>query len=259
MNSSSGSRPSALVTGGATGIGLACCHALAGSGYDIALAGRREHVIRAAEDALRRAHPDARIIGHVADVSDASAAHLLVDTVANDFGRLDTLVTAAAVDLSKPLLDTPASDWQLTFGCGVLGAAACATAAAAHMRQRKHGRIVLIGSISGIQADAVGGTTYSADKAAVGALGRGLAVELARDGIAANVVAPGWVRTEMTEPHLPAAGDDLLAINPLGRVGEPEEIADVVRYLAADAPAFLTGATIYVDGGQVARAPVMGF
>jgi 3-oxoacyl-[acyl-carrier protein] reductase len=255
MSDACDGRRAALVTGGATGIGLACCEALATSGYDVAFAGRREAVVREAEAALSSTHPDARIVGHVADVSDVVAARGLVDAVASDFGRIDALVTAAAVSLGSPLLDAEPAEWELTFGCGVLGAAACATAAASHMRRRGYGRIVLIGSIQGIQSDATGGAAYSADKAAIGGLGRSLAVELAADGITANVVAPGWVLTAMTEPYMPEDGD-LRAINPLGRVGRAEEIADVVRYIATDAPEFLTGATIYVDGGQVARAPV---
>ena len=118
------------------------------------------------------------------------------------------------------------------------------------------GRIVLISSLNGKVSEPES-SHYSAAKAALISLARSMAQDLAASGITANAVAPGWVRTPMTEEYLETTTPDQLArLNPLARVGEAEEIASLIRYLAVEAPPFLTGATLFIDGGQTAIAPM---
>jgi 3-oxoacyl-[acyl-carrier protein] reductase len=152
----------------------------------------------------------------------------------------------------QSILDSTGEDWTTTLASGVIGSALCCAAVARHMRARRSGRMVLISSVvdSAVMPEVA---AHCADKAALSSLARSLAVELAPYGIAANAIAPGWIGTEAAQEQMPEGEDWLPAINPLGRVGEPAEIANVVRYLIAEAPSFLTGATIPVDGGATAR------
>jgi NAD(P)-dependent dehydrogenase (short-subunit alcohol dehydrogenase family) len=243
-----------LVTGGASGIGLASARALCEMGFGVALMGRRAQPIAEAVADLRSSFPDVAVTGCPADVADREQVEATVEAVAAAHGRIDGLVDSAAVGVVQPILESSGEDWTTTFASGVLGSALCCAAVARRMRPRGSGRIVLISSIVSTFVDP-GVAAHCADKAALSSLTRSLAVELAPYGIAANAVAPGWVRTAAAESYMPEGSEWMKAINPLGRVGEPEEIAGVVRWLVAEAPSFLTGVTIPVDGGATARGP----
>jgi NAD(P)-dependent dehydrogenase (short-subunit alcohol dehydrogenase family) len=243
-----------LVTGGTSGIGLASARALALDGFPVAVMARRREGVERAVRELRAAAPGVRVTGHPGDVaSPADVEAVAADAIARH-GRLHGLVTCAAIGVIRDLLQTTPAEWDATFRIGVRGAALCSAAAGAHMRAQGGGRIVLVSSLSAALADR-GSAAYCADKAAVESLARSLAVELAQDGVVANAVAPGWTRTPMTEAILPR-GDELPRANPQGRIAEPDEIAGLVRWLVAEAPPFLTGATIAIDGGATARAPL---
>jgi NAD(P)-dependent dehydrogenase (short-subunit alcohol dehydrogenase family) len=138
----------------------------------------------------------------------------------------------------------------------VRGAVLSCAAAARHMTLAGRGRIVLVSSVNGFQSEPES-MAYSAAKTAIISITRSLAVELADTGVTANAVAPGWVTTPMTEAYLAGSTPQRLRlVNTLGRFGRPDEIARVIRFLVVDAPDFLTGATIAVDGGQTALAPM---
>jgi 3-oxoacyl-[acyl-carrier protein] reductase len=245
----------AIVTGGGSGIGRAAALALARAGFAVLVSGRRPDPLD--ETCSEISEAGGRAAAFAGDVADPGyCAELPVHAVAQ-FGRLDALVTAGAICENAPVTEVTADDWDRTLTVNLRGSALCAAAAARQMRaQGSEGRIVLIASINGVTSEPES-AQYSASKAGVMSLARSLAVDLAADRIAANAVAPGWVHTAMTDGWLADATDaQKQRLNPVGRLGRPEEIASVISYLAVDAPLFLTGATILVDGGQTAAAPL---
>jgi 3-oxoacyl-[acyl-carrier protein] reductase len=247
-------RRSAVVTGGATGIGLASAVALAGAGFDITLVGRRPDALRSAATTLGAS--GVAVKTYIADMGDPDAPSHAVDAHVDRFGGVDAFVAAAGAWDSTSITDMTAAAWDATLNVHVRGAVLGAGAAARHMIAARHGRIVLVSSVNGYQSEP-DTSAYSAAKTAVISVVRSLAVELADTGVTANAVAPGWVATPMTAADLAAATPEALRrLNPQARFGHADEIAEVIRWLAIDAPAFLTGSTIIVDGGQTAQAPL---
>ncbi len=246
----------AVVTGGGTGIGFATARALAEAGLAVMIGGRRTDVLEQAVEAIRRSVAGARVDFRSVDVASSDeCAHFIDDTVA-ELGGVDVLVTAAAIYEPVGFLEMNAEVWDRTLDICLRGSALCGVAAARHMRQRSGGRIVLMSSLNGAVSEPES-AHYSAAKAGIISLARSMALDLAEHGIAVNAVAPGWVRTPLTEEFLDQSTREMLRrVNPLARAGEPEEIANLIRYLAVEAPPFLTGATLFIDGGQTAVAPM---
>ncbi len=244
----------ALITGGGTGIGLACAIELATRGCDLALAGRREDVLTEAVGQIRRHAPDVAATFFPCDLGRADAPAELVDQVIGEHDRIDVLVAAAATCEPVPILELTAELWDETLDVALRGAALCSVAAARHMSTQGGGRIIMITSIDERLAEPNVGH-YCAAKAGLGAFARSLAVDLGKDGVVANCVAPGWVKTPTAQPRLDRATPESLdRLNALGRPAQPQEVADVVAYLGLDAPSFLTGSTIVVDGAQSVKA-----
>ena len=189
-----------------------------------------------------------------ADLADPHAPAAVVDAHVERYGRIDAFVAAAGAWESTPILSLTAADWDATLDVHLRGAVLGAGAAARHMIRAGQGRIVFVSSVNGYASEP-NTSAYSAAKTAVLSLPRSLAVELADTGVTANAVAPGWVATPMTAAELAASTpQSRRRLNPQGRFGRPEEIAEIVRWLALDAPTFLTGTTIVADGGQLASA-----
>lgn len=250
------SAKTAIVTGGGTGIGRATALALAERGFQVVIAGRRKDALDTAADAVRAQVSDAIIDPRPTDVGDGADPVALVDETHDRYGRLDVVVNAAGIYDPLESSRMTADEWDRTMDVVLRGAVLCSAAAARHMKKEGGGRIVLISSINGAISEPES-AHYSAGKAALMSVARSMAVDFAQHAIAVNAIAPGWVNTPMTEGFLATASrDSLLRINPLGRAGDPDEIAGVIAYLATDAPMFLTGATIFVDGGQTAAAPM---
>jgi 3-oxoacyl-[acyl-carrier protein] reductase len=245
----------AVVTGGGTGIGRAAALDLARAGFAVLVSGRRPEMLDEVCQGITAAGGRASALA--GDVADPRYCDALSTAAVRQFGRVDALVTAAAICESAEVTEVSADDWDRTLTINLRGSALCARAVARAMRnQGDGGRIVLIASINGVTSEPES-APYSASKAGIISLARSLAVDLARDRIAANAVAPGWVHTAMTDGWLAAATPEQVErLNPVGRLGLPEEIASVITYLAADAPLFLTGTTVLVDGGQTAVAPL---
>ena len=247
-------RRSAVVTGGSSGIGLATAVALALSGVHLTIVGRRRDALQSAAATISAA--GVAVETHVADMGDPDAPSQVVNTHVERFGGIDAFVAGAGAWESMSLLDMTATAWDATLSVHVRGAVLGAAAAARHMITAGHGRLVLVSSVNGFQAEP-DTSAYSAAKTAVISVVRSLAVELAATGVTANAVAPGWVTTPMTEADLAATTPERLRrLNPQARFGRPDEVAEVIRWLVIDAPAFLTGSTITVDGGQSAQAPL---
>ncbi len=251
------SERSALITGGSSGIGLACAGELRRSGWHVSLVGRRAAALADAEALLRDdGHGNAEVATFAADLATPDAPERVVEQHVGRFGGICALVAGAG---NYDLDDAPtltAQTWDTTMDLHVRGAVLTAGAAARHMSAAGRGRIVLLSSVNGFHSEP-GSIAYSAAKTAIISVARSLAVDLAASGVQANAVAPGWVSTPMTEAHLQTTtAEQLRRVNPMGRAGTADEIAGLIRYLIIDAPAFLTGATITVDGGQTALAPM---
>jgi len=242
----------ALVTGAARGIGRACALALAQAGADVALGLRDARtggdLAREIEGLGRRALPlqmDMTRLLEVRQAIDAAAAH---------FGRLDILVNNAGLAPENPAEDVREEDFDLTLAVNLKGTFFASQAAGRVMIRQKYGRIVNLGSQAGFVALPTE-SVYCMTKAAISHLTKCLAVEWAPHNITVNAVAPTFIRTPGTAECLAndARRADVLSRIPLGRIGEPMEVAAAVVYLASPAASLVTGATLLIDGGWTAR------
>ena len=256
MSSASPQPRTAVVTGGGTGIGRAIVIALAHAGFDLLIAGRRAEPLHEARDAARAIRPTATVVPFVADVGVPADCAGLVEAAIDSLGTIGVLINAAAICEAEGAADLTVESWDRTLEINLRGSALCSAAAARHMAAAQGGRIILFSSINGAVSEPRS-AAYSAGKAAISSLARTFAVDLGDRGVAVNAVAPGWVHTPMAADDLAQATPETLKVlNPLGRLGRLEEIAAVVLFLATEAPLFLTGTTLFVDGGQSAAAAV---
>jgi 3-oxoacyl-[acyl-carrier protein] reductase len=250
-------RDVALIVGGGTGIGLATAERLLRRGCAVALSGRRESVLTEAAEQLRSAVDGAKVETVAADGGSERAAHEMVDAAVEAFGGLNVLVNCAGIYEPVHFLELGEDTWRRTMSTTLDAQLYPSVAAAQVMAAAGGGRIILISSINSPLSEPES-THYSAAKAAVSSLARSIAVDMADRGIVANAVAPGWVHTAMVDDFVQQASpESLRRLNVLGRVGLPDEVANVIEYLALDAPMYLTGTTVFVDGGQTAMAPLI--
>jgi len=238
----------AVVTGASRGIGRAIALELARQGARVVVNFHRN--ADAADGVVAQivgAGGEARAVG--ADVSTADGAQRLVGACLEGFGGLDILVNNAGITRDTLLMRMSEDDWDAVLDTNLKGAFHCIKAAQRPMLRQRSGRIISIGSVSGLVGNA-GQANYAAAKAGLVGLTKAVARELAERGITCNLVAPGFVETDMTA-GLPA---DLLEAAlgqiPLGRLGRPEDVAAAVAFLASDAAAYITGQVICVDGGM---------
>ena len=240
---------SALVTGGARGIGKAICLNLARQGADIAFVdvGRPEvaEATVAEIQALGR-----KAIYIPADVTDPEACvKAVADTVAA-FGKIDILVNNAGITRDDLIMRMPIDDWKKVLEVNLFGAFYMIKAAIRPMLKAHAGRIVNMSSVSG-QAGQMGQANYSSSKAGLIGLTKATAREVASRGITCNAVAPGFIVTELTKDLPEALQNQIKAATPLGHFGTVEDIANAVTFLASDEAAYITGQVLAVDGGLV--------
>ncbi len=243
----------AIVTGGSRGIGRATAEALLREGAKVVVASVRPASVEAAVKELSAL---GAVEGIAADVSvEADVVRLVAETV-DRFGRLDVMIANAGIDGDAVnLADMTVAQWDEMMAVHLRGTFLCGREAARAMRRGgRRGRIVTVGSVSGIESEASSGH-YCAAKAGIHGLTRSMAVDFAKWGIRANCVAPGWVRTDMTVGDIPPPGEPLVGCGVMDRVGEPEELANAILFLASETCGFLTGETFVVDGGQIVAAP----
>lgn len=237
----------AVVTGGSRGIGRHIAVKLAQAGLKVAVNYRRDQA--AAKETQRMIQKiDGECLIIPADVSEIPNAQSLMNTVMEHWGRIDVLINNAGIARDMLLLRMKDDDWNSVLQTDLTSVFACTRAAIKPMMKQRFGRIVSIASVAGILGNA-GQANYAAAKAGIIGFTRSVAREMASRNITANVVAPGFVDTELTQKMAPEVYQQALQQVPLGRAGRPEEIADAVRYLI-DAD-YVTGQTLVVDGGLV--------
>ena len=235
----------ALVTGSTRGIGHAIAGTLALAGARVAVVGRDR--ARAAEVA---AALSSEAKGFACDVADTASVTALVEEVEGAFGAVDILVNNAGLTRDNVLFRIKDEDWDAVLDANLRGAFAAIRAASRGMMKRRWGRIVNIASVVGLVGNK-GQANYAASKAGLIGLTKSVAKELASRNILANVVAPGFIDTDMTAAMTAEARTALSAQIPLGRLGTPQDIAGVVAFLASEHAAYVTGQVLVVDGGMV--------
>jgi 3-oxoacyl-[acyl-carrier protein] reductase len=241
-------KPVAVVTGGSRGIGKAIVQHLAAAGLDV----RFTFVSNA--DAANALSEELRAEGHSAagvrvDSRDAKAATAFVEQVISERGRIDVLVNNAAITKDRLLAMMTDDEWSSVLDTSLNGLFGATRPAARQMMRQRNGRIINLTSVSGVVGIA-GQTNYSAAKAAIIGFTRSLAKELAPAKVPVNAVAPGFVDTDMLSYMDEAQRKAAIARVPMRRFGTPQEIAELVGYLALRAPVFMTGQTLVIDGGM---------
>lgn len=237
----------ALVTGGTRGIGRACAAAFAGAGAKVALCGRSAETAGEAAEAIAAEH-QAVVRGFEADISNRESVDALVKSATEALGPISILVNNAGITRDGLLMRMKDEDWSAVLETNLNGAFYCCRAVSRGMVKQRYGRIVTISSIVGLRGQG-GQTNYAAAKAGLVGFTKALAQELATRNITANVVAPGYVKTDMTAEFNEDMQKALIARIPVGRQGTPEEIAASVLFLASEEAAYITGQVLCVDGG----------
>ena len=243
----------AIVTGGSRGIGKATAAALLGEGAAVVVSSVRPESV---ERALEELRPLGRVEGIACDVAAEEDVARLVRGTLERFGRLDVLVANAGTggDYTN-LADLAAADWDTMINVHLRGTFLCGREAARAMRRAGNpGRIVTVASVAAYEGDPLLGH-YNAAKAGILGLTRSMASDFAPWGIRVNGVAPGWVRTDMTDRDLPPRGTPIENLGALKRAGEAREIATAITFLASSVCDFMTGAVLVVDGGQTIVGP----
>lgn len=244
-----------LNTGGARGIGYATAEAFARHGAYLMLMDLDGAALSEAADNLRAAYPAAWIETHQGSVTDEGDVAAACTACADAFGSLDILLTNAGISMNRPSIDLTLADWRRAIDINLTGAFICAQAAAHYMISQGGGVILNTASMWGLSASA-NRAAYCASKAGVISLTEVLADEWAQHGIRVNAICPGYIRTALTDELIGQGKLDLAAIEartPQGRMGTPEEVAEMAVYLVSDAAVFINGHAHLSDGGFRAR------
>ncbi len=238
----------AIVTGASRGIGKAAAMALAQAGAKVVVNyARSSDAADAVVAAISEGGSEALALQ--TDVSKADQVDAMIKATMDKFGRIDVLVNNAGITRDTLLLRMKPEDWQAVIDLNLTGVFLCTRAVSKIMLKQRSGRIINISSVAGLMGNP-GQANYSAAKAGVIGFTKTIAKELAPRGVTANAVAPGFIATDMTGDLKNT--EEILKYIPLGRYGQPEEVAGLIRFLAADpAAAYITGQVMNVDGGMV--------
>jgi NAD(P)-dependent dehydrogenase (short-subunit alcohol dehydrogenase family) len=245
----------AIITGSSRGIGRAIAEAYAAAGARVVISSRKQQACEAVADAINRAHGPGRAVAIAASISDKTALEALVAGAKTQFGRIDLLVcNAASNPYYGPMAGIDDAQFRKIFENNVLANHWLISMVSPEMTERRDGSIIVVSSIGGLMGSETIGA-YNISKAADLQLVRNLALELGRHNVRVNAIAPGVIRTDFARAlwEDPAAEAQLQRLTPLGRIGEPEEIAGAAVFLASRAGAYVNGQTIIVDGGATVR------
>ncbi len=240
----------AIVTGGGRGIGRAIALGLAKAGASVVVAGRTTEQLEAVAEEIRK--EEGKALPITTDLTVTEQIENLVAETKEAFGCIDILVNNAARSFLRSLMDLREDGWDKVFNTNVKAVWLLSRAAAAVMMERKSGRIINITTVGAEKAE-LGMAAYGCSKAALKMLTRCMAREWAPFGIQVNAVGPGLTRTSFSEPiwSNPDIEKHVTSMLPMGRIAEPEEIVPAVLFLASDGASYITGHTIYVDGGAL--------
>ena len=238
----------AIITGGGTGIGLSCTRLFCREGAKVAIFGRRKNRL---DNAVREIGED--VLAVSGDITRHEDIKRLVESTLNAHGRVDILVNCAGIFTGAPLHEMKNDEWDAVLDLNMTSVFKLTREVLPHMIQRKSGNIVNISSILGLVA-APNTAAYNVSKGALNQFTRSIAVEYGSSGIRSNAICPGLIATEMTEELM--RDEDLMQEwsknYPIGRFGQPEDVARACLFLAGDESAFITGAILPVDGGYTA-------
>lgn len=239
----------AVVTGASRGIGRAAALELAAQGARV-LVNYHSSAAAAEEVVATIARAGGEALAFHADVCDPGAAKALIEAALEHWGRLDILVNNAGITADAPLIRLKPEQWHKVIETDLTAVFLCCQAALPAMRARGYGRIINVGSLAGLAGN-VGQANYAAAKAALVGMSRALAREAATDGITVNVVAPGYIETDLVESISPAIKEWALGVIAMRRFGTPEEVAAAISFLASPRASYITGHVLTLDGGWV--------
>lgn len=237
----------AMVTGGTRGIGFAIVKTYLENGAAVALCGSRQETVDKALEQLKAENPEYRVIGLCPNLQNPDEIAQAVETVKQTFGSFDIMVNNAGVSARESIYDYKPEDFVKTMELNVNALFYCSQAAAKVMKEQGGGVILNTSSMVSIHGQP-SGVAYPASKFAVNGMTKSLARELGKDNIRVNAVAPGITRTDMVAALPEEMIKPLIATIPLGRVGEPEDVANAFLYLASDLASYVTGEILSVDG-----------
>jgi 3-oxoacyl-[acyl-carrier protein] reductase len=239
----------AIVTGAGRGIGHAIALRLAKEGAKVACVSRTEVNAKKTADEINAAHADTAK-AYAVDVADYAASVAAGEQILKDFGKVDILVNNAGVTRDGLAMRMSEEDWDLVLQTNLKGAFNVTSGVLRSMLKQRSGRIINISSVAGLMGNA-GQTNYAASKAGLLGYTKSLAREVAARGLTVNAIAPGFIMTDMTDVLPEKIKEDVVANIPMGKFGEPDDIASAVAYLASNDAKFVTGQCITVDGGMV--------
>lgn len=242
----------ALITGGTAGIGKAIACLYAQQGADVAILGtngaRAEQAVRDIE--VMRADPSQKVLSFLLDVSKTKEVDAMIQTLLTAWGKIDILVNNAGITKDNLLMKMSEEDWDQVLAVNLKSIYNTCRALSRPMMKARSGSIINISSVIGLTGNA-GQVNYAASKSGMIGFTKSLAKELASRNVRANCVAPGYIETQMTEVLPPAVKEAVLAKIPLGRIGQPNEIAHAVLFLGSDLSSYITGQVLTVDGGMI--------